>query len=479
MADNFSYDVFLSHSAKDKARVRRLAERLQQAGLRVWFDEWNLRSGDIIALKVDEGLEQSRVLLLCISPYALGSGWVALERSTAIHRDPSNEGRRFIPLLLANCELPDTLRRYKLVDFREEAETALEELLTACRVEGIEAQPAAKPEPDKQQAKKEPPPTKLPPAQTESLAVLERKLTGHEFGVKSVAISPDGKWAVSGSDDKSVKIWDLETGECQATLEGHKGDVYSVAITPDGKRILSGSDDDTICIWDAANGDLVANWKASEHSVLALVIIANGKHAVSSGAGGDPTLKVWDITTGTCLAVLEGHSGPVRAVAASKDGRRFLSGSYDNTIRLWDRESDYCMATLEGHEGNVNSVVFSSDGRFGVSGSDDTTVKVWHLEYGIRMGKCVGTLEGHQWDVHSVAISPDGALIASTGFIDHTVRLWDWQSGACLQVIKHDEDASPISVAFSPDGSRLVVGTTEGAIYAYRLTGVRPAPSAE
>src|SRR5438105_1937482 len=133
MADTFSYDVFLSHNAKDKPRVRRLAERLQQAGLRVWFDEWNVRSGDIIALKVDEGLEQSRVLLLCISPNALASGWVGLERSTAVHRDPANEGRRFIPLLLADCELPSTLRRYKYVDFRQDSDGAFEEVLNACR----------------------------------------------------------------------------------------------------------------------------------------------------------------------------------------------------------------------------------------------------------------------------------------------------------------------------------------------------------
>ncbi len=74
MADGFTYDVFLSHNAKDKPRVRRLAERLKQAGLRVWFDEWNVGPGDVIALKVDEGLEQSRVLLLCISQNALASG---------------------------------------------------------------------------------------------------------------------------------------------------------------------------------------------------------------------------------------------------------------------------------------------------------------------------------------------------------------------------------------------------------------------
>ncbi len=122
MQDKFTYDVFLSHNAQDKPRVRRLAERLKQAGLRVWFDEWNIRSADVIALKVDKGLEQSRVLLFYIPPNALASGWVALERSTTIHRDPSNEGHRFIPLLLADYELPDTLRRYKNVDFREEAE---------------------------------------------------------------------------------------------------------------------------------------------------------------------------------------------------------------------------------------------------------------------------------------------------------------------------------------------------------------------
>jgi hypothetical protein len=141
MADNFSYDVFLSYNAKDKPRVRRLAERLKEAGLRVWFDEWNIRVGEIISLKVEEGLEQSRVLVLCISPNAFGSGWVALERSTAIHRDPSNEGRRFIPLLLAECELPATVRRYKYVDYRDDAEAEFKELLTACRTEDSERQP--------------------------------------------------------------------------------------------------------------------------------------------------------------------------------------------------------------------------------------------------------------------------------------------------------------------------------------------------
>ena len=104
-----------------------------EAGLRLWLDEWVIQAGDIIALKVEEGLEPSRVLLLCSSPAALASGWVALERSTAVHRDPANAGRRFLPLLLGDCALPDTLRRYKDVDFREDSEAACAEVLATLR----------------------------------------------------------------------------------------------------------------------------------------------------------------------------------------------------------------------------------------------------------------------------------------------------------------------------------------------------------
>ena len=122
--------------------MRRLAERLKtagvqmEAGLRLWLDEWVIQAGDIIALKVDEGLEQSRVLLLCISPAALASGWVALERSTAVHRDPANAGRRFIPLLLGDCALPDTLRRSARglrTDFANKMQSARRATLVASR----------------------------------------------------------------------------------------------------------------------------------------------------------------------------------------------------------------------------------------------------------------------------------------------------------------------------------------------------------
>jgi SAM-dependent methyltransferase len=135
MKKDFEFDVFLSHASEDNAPAKRLAERLKGEGLRVWFDDWSVRPGDDIYQAIDRGMEKSRTQLLLLSPHALESEWVSLERNTAIFRDPMNASRRFIPVLLATCDLPDTLRRYKYVDYREEQSSAFEELLSCCRPE--------------------------------------------------------------------------------------------------------------------------------------------------------------------------------------------------------------------------------------------------------------------------------------------------------------------------------------------------------
>ena len=462
MADRFTYDVFLSHNTRDKPRVQALAEKLRDAGLRVWFDEWVIKPGDDIYLSIERGLEAARAQVLCLSPAALGSEWVALERSTVLFRDPTNAGRRFIPLLLTNCELPDALRRYKYVDYRRKTKGAFAELLAACRSE-TESAPLV---------------SKVKPAQSlehaEALAVLERNLSGHGSWVKSLAVSPTGAWAVSGSRDKTLKIWGLETGTCRATLQGHEGEVNSVAITPDGKRILSASDDKSVRVWDANSARELKKLDGHTDGVCSVVALQDNARALSGGS--DKTLRLWDLASGECLRIINGAAA-VLGIAVEPAGIRALSGHRDGRLRLWDLETGQSMGTLEGHSDIVESIQITSDGQFAVSGSADKTVKVWDLE----TGTCVGTLEGHQKKVYSVANSPDGSLIASTGFGDGTVRLWDWRSGACLQVIDWQVGAiAPISVAFSPDGSRLIVGTASNAIiFVYRLTGVRAAQPAE
>ncbi len=494
MAGTFNYDVFLSHNSNDNPQVRRLAKRLQAAGLRVWLDDWIIKAGDIISLKVDQGLDQSRALILCISPNALQSGWVALERSTAIHRDPENANRRFIPLLLTDCELPDTLRRYKYVDYRKEAESAFEELLAACRPKeepAPPAKPAKKPtkKPPKKAAKKLT--KKKPKKQPEPLAVLERKLTGHTGWVRSVAISPDSTWAASGSgtagygtehgDDCSIKIWQLKTGTCRATLKGHEGRVISVAITPDGNRILSGSGDRSVRIWDVQTGLELARLDGHTGDIWSVVALKDNARALSGGF--DKTLRLWDLASGKCLRVIEDETDDNDNDVFSSDvnptGTRVLSGHRNGDVRLWNLETGDLEATLKGHLDHVRSIQITPDGQCAVSGSTDKTVKLWDLE----SGTCIGTLEGHRSGQQlRVAISPDGFLIASTGFTDGTVRIWDWKSGTCLQVIEDDWSGfTPTSVTFSPDGLRLIVGIgdDDGRIYIYRLTTAHPAPPPE
>ncbi len=130
----FRYDVFLSHSSADKAVVLELAERLRAAGLRVWLDDWIIQPGDLIAAKIEEGLEHSAVLLLCMSANAFGSEWVSLEGHTAIFRDPQNLERRFVPLRLDDAPIKTMLRGYAYIDWRTGADREVEwgRLLGAC-----------------------------------------------------------------------------------------------------------------------------------------------------------------------------------------------------------------------------------------------------------------------------------------------------------------------------------------------------------
>jgi AAA domain-containing protein/TIR domain-containing protein len=133
MPDTFLWDVFLSHSSRDKLRVRQLAEGLRDAGLRVWFDEWAIQPGDDIYAAIENGLEYARSLILCMSQAAIESDWVKLERNTAIFRDPQNKGRSFIPLLLEDCRPPAVISRIAYMDWRNGGAEALAKLIQLCQ----------------------------------------------------------------------------------------------------------------------------------------------------------------------------------------------------------------------------------------------------------------------------------------------------------------------------------------------------------
>jgi len=271
-------------------------------------------------------------------------------------------------------------------------------------------------------------------------------LRGHENRVTSVAYSPDGRRVVSGSRDRTGRVWDAKSGAELACLRGHKERVESVAYSPDGRRIVSGSDDKTVRVWDAQNGAELACVRGHEGGVTSVAYSPDGRRIVSGSS--DRIVRVWDAQSCAELACLRGHEGVVESVAYSPDGRRIVSGA--RTVRVWDAQSGAELACLRGHEKWVRSVAYSPDGRRIVSGSEDDTVRVWEAQGGAELA-CI---RGHAMSVMCVAHSPDGRRIVS-GSYDQTVRVWDAQSGAELACLRGHKKWV-ISVAYSPDGRRII-----------------------
>jgi WD40 repeat protein len=289
---------------------------------------------------------------------------------------------------------------------------------------------------------------------------LERTLVGHESEVRAVTLTPNGHQAVSASDDGTLRVWDLVSGEEVAILHGHSGPVRAVTVTPDGRQAVSASDDRMLRIWNLDTGAMMASLRGHDDWVLAVAVTPDGQRAVSGSADG--TLRVWDLESGEELATLRGHEGGVNAVAVTPDGRRAVSVSTDRTLRLWDLESGQELA-LRGHGGYVYGVAVLPDGYRAVSGSSDQVLKVWDLE----SGQLLATTHRHEGGVNAVTVTPDGqrALSASA---DGTVRVWDLDSGQQLAVLRGHEDVVR-SVAVTPDGRRAVSASSDRTLRVWDL----------
>lgn len=265
-----------------------------------------------------------------------------------------------------------------------------------------------------------------------------RSFTGHSGSIYSLFMSSDGQTLISGSRDTTIKVWHLHTINTYNsnstnrligdglinTLIGHSDSVNTVAITPNGQIIISGSEDNTIKVWELKTGDCLATLVGHEAGVKAVAISPDGQLLVSGSA--DNTIKLWQLPSvenePICpdpIYTLTGHSDDVKCLAISHDGQILASGSMDKTIKLWNLETGELKTTLIEHWREVNHLVISPDGRNVISCSGDETIQVWQLE----TLKLLHSFVGHQGAVAVVAISPDGQPLVSSSW-DHTIRVW-------------------------------------------------------
>lgn len=286
-------------------------------------------------------------------------------------------------------------------------------------------------------------------------------LVGHASEVNACAVTPDSRRVVSASTDRTLKLWDVETGRPLATLTGHTDGVSACAVTPDGRRVISASWDGTLKTWDLERERLLRTLEGHTGLVTACTVTPDGYHVVSTSKDG--TLKVWDLESGHLLRTLEGHTGRVSACAMTSDGQRVVSASHDETLRIWDLESGRSVAALHGHVGGVNACAVTSDGRRVVSASGDRTLKVWDLE----VGRLLTTLEGHTSLVTACAVAPDGRRVVS-GSWDQALKVWDLEIGGSPAPQQgHTREVN--ACAMTPDGRRAVSASQDETLKVWDL----------
>lgn len=267
--------------------------------------------------------------------------------------------------------------------------------------------------------------------------------------INTVAISADGNLLATGSDDKTISLWQ-KTGENRAVLRGHSQAVKSVAFSPDGTIFASGSDDRTIKLWNS-EGQEICTFQGHSQAVKSVAFSPNG--TIFASGSWDKTIKLWNLK-GELKQTLTGHNLQVTAVAFSPDGQFLASASCDRTVRLWNLAAG-SFVTLKGHAWTVLAVAFSPDGQTLATGSDDNTVILWDL----NTKKALYKFSGHSWSVVSVAFSADGALLFS-GSWDKTIKLWNVQTGKEIATLSGHSD-SVCAIAVSEHNNKMLASASK------------------
>ena len=291
----------------------------------------------------------------------------------------------------------------------------------------------------------------------------------HTKAIYAIDFSADGRLLASGSEDNTIRVYDIHTEELLSILPGSQDAVYTVAFAPDNRMptipsntsiLAGGSGDGTIRIWDAGTGNLMYELDKHENSVVELDFSPDGNSLVSASL--DRTIQLWDLAgPESSRSTPTQHNAAVYTVDFSPDGRTVATGSADQLIRVWRTNDRELVHTLRGHTDSIWTIELSPNDSILASGSLDGTVRLWNT----RFSTARVTITGHTGGIKALVYAEDNRIRACGTGLDDKLRLWDAGTGRQLAILQEHRGLTE-SVAFSKDGKTLVSGGNEnGTIF--------------
>ncbi len=320
------------------------------------------------------------------------------------------------------------------------------------------------------------------PAQALKGDVLE----GHTAFVQAFAFSLDGDTLVTGSEDSTIRVWDVATKRCLRTLTAHTSAVNCVCFTPDGARLVSGSDDCTIKVWNPETWELERTLTGSRGYVSEVHPAGQGRVASS---GNDGTIRVWDLSTGECLRQMQQGSW-VNAMDASPDGRFAVASSTDNVMRVWDLSTgEVAKSLLDASALNVGTVmglIVAGENRSGVGHASFARHVVWSadgarfyssskelIEWDAATATERARLEGNGWEITGFAFVPGTRDVVVSS--QDAIHVCDFDAKRLLAAAPFAHGGNTHMVAVSPDGRFVACGSEKGPVGLWALEDLRAA----
>ncbi|XP_033826300.1 pleiotropic regulator 1 [Periophthalmus magnuspinnatus] len=400
--------------------------------------------------------EEAEYLITGTHAYPSGPG-VALTTETKLHRNPSEAGIQTVALALPPSQARQEASRTaaSVAEIHRHYGGERSHAGTVALLEGGGTRNALV-----RRAPTMPKPQWHPPWK------LFRVISGHLGWVRCLAVEPGNQWFVTGSADRTIKIWDLASGKLKLSLTGHISTVRGVAVSTRSPYLFSCGEDKQVKCWDLEYNKVIRHYHGHLSAVYDLDLHPTIDVLVTCSR--DASARVWDIRTKANVHTLTGHTNTVATVRCQAAEPQVITGSHDSTIRLWDLIAGKTRATLTNHKKSVRTLVTHPRQYTFASGSADN-IKQWMFPD----GNFIQNLSGHNAIINTLAVNSDGVLVS--GADNGTIHMWDWRTGynfqrihAAVQPGSLDSESGIFACVFDHSESRLITAEADKTIKVYK-----------